>query len=332
MEDIKVSVIVPVYGVEKFIARCIESILNQTLRGIELIIVDDATKDRSMQIADSVIRNHKGILPDIRIVRHEANKGLPDARNTGLSAARGEYVFHFDSDDYADPGMLAMLYDTAKCEDADIVWCDWFLTTENGDRYMKQPSYSSPDEAVRGMLGGAMKFNVWNKLVRRHLYESSSVEFPSGLGMGEDLTMIRLFANATRAVYVPMAFYHYVKTNTGAFSNTYSEKHLRQLRKNVHSLSCYLKEKFGNAYDTEIEFLKLEVKFPFLLMKDHKRFHKLWREWYPESNRFIKRNRYISSRSRYIQLFAKSGWFGVIRFYSFLLDKVAYKLIFNKSN
>lgn len=213
----KVSVIVPVYGVERFIERCARSLMEQTLEGVEFLFVDDATPDSSIEVLEKVIAQYPCRMGQVHVVRHERNLGLPAARNTGLSLAQGEYIFHCDGDDYVEKDMLAQMYRYAQSMDYDIVWADWYLTYVGNERYMKQPSYDTPMEALKSMLGGGMKYNVWNKLVRRTLYTFNHIEFPVGYGMGEDMTMMMLFALANSAGHLPKAYYHYVKTNANAF-------------------------------------------------------------------------------------------------------------------
>ena len=142
----KVSVIVPIYNVSRFIKRCVESLFNQTLDDVEFIFVNDCTPDDSIDILKKVIADY----PDrnTMIINHEVNKGLPAARNTGLKAASGDYIFHCDSDDFIEPTMLNDLYYTACDDNADIVWCDWYLTFEKNERYMKQPDYDTVDQLV----------------------------------------------------------------------------------------------------------------------------------------------------------------------------------------
>ena len=108
---VKISVIIPIYKVESFIARCAESLFNQTFdEGIEYIFVDDASPDDSVKILQDIIAEYPNRFQQVKILHHKFNQGLPAARNTGLAEAIGEYVFHFDSDDYADPDMLETLY------------------------------------------------------------------------------------------------------------------------------------------------------------------------------------------------------------------------------
>lgn len=322
-----ISIIVPIYKVEQFIERCATTLMEQTLREVEYIFVDDATPDNSIKILEDVLARYSHRKDQIHIVHHTENKGLPAARNTGLALATGEYIFHCDSDDYVEPSMLEEMYNTAKAQDADIVWCDWYLTFAQNERYMKQPSYDSALEALKAMLSGAMKYNVWNKLVRRSLYTDNDIVFPAGYGMGEDMTMMRLFVNANRVTYLPKAFYHYLKLNTGAFSQTYSERHLQELKHNVSCISDYMQAKYGNALEKELAFFKLEAKFPFLISDDFKKY-KLWQEWYPEANSYILQNENVSPRSRWLQWCAWKGQWWIIWLHYQLVIRVVYGIIY----
>lgn len=325
--EYKVSVIIPVYKVEKFIERCAQSLMEQTLTDVEYIFVDDASPDGSIAVLRQVLADYPERSSHVRILTHPKNKGLPAARNTGLAVAQGEYIFHCDSDDFVEPDMLEQLYGKATETDADIVWCDWYLTFESSERYMKQPKYQTPLEALKAMLGGAMKYNVWNKLIRRSLYAENGITFPTGYGMGEDMTIMLLFAYAQKVAYFPHAFYHYVKLNTNAFSQTYSDRHLLELQHNVTTITDKLKTLFGDTLEQEISFLKLEAKFPFLFSNDNRK-RKLWDEWYPEANRYILRNHNISTRSRLIQWCAWKHLRIIVNIYRWLFNRIVYGIIY----
>ena len=328
MDDIKVSVIIPVYKVEKFIERCAESLLDQTLKGVEYIFVNDATPDNSIAKLEDVLKKYPERNETVKILHHKSNRGLPTARNTGLAQATGEYIFHCDSDDYVDSKMLETMYSTAKNDDLDIAWCDWYLSFDRKERYMKQPEYDTPLEALKGMMSGAMKFNVWNKLAKRALYTDYQISFPDGNGMGEDMTMMMLFALAQRVKYIPEAFYHYVKTNVNAFSCTYSDQHLIELSNNVSRIENFIRQRYGESLDKEISYMKLEAKFPFLLSNDNAT-TKLWKRWYPEANGDIKTNHYISSRNRGLQLLAARNQFWMIKLYRCILN-IYYSIIYKR--
>lgn len=323
----KVSVIVPIYKVEQFIGRCVKSLLEQKLREVEYIFVDDASPDRSIDILQDIIAQYPNRQPDIKLITHRQNQGLPAARNTGLAEASGEYIFHCDSDDYMELDMLESLYNKAKECDADVVWCDFFLSFEKSERYMKQPECATSLDALKAMLSGAMKYNVWNKLVKRSLYVGNKISFPTGYGMGEDMTMMMLFAKAHRVAYVPCAYYHYIKLNTGAFSQTYSDKHLLELKHNVQRIVDYMQEYFGGQLDRELSFFKLDVKYPFLITDDSRKY-RLWQEWYPEANKYIWGNKMVSIRSRALQMFANNGMFWVVKLHYLLINKLIYGVIY----
>ena len=173
--EYKVSVIIPVYKVEKFVERCVRSLMEQTMDNVEYIFVDDASPDESIHILHKVLADYPERRDQVKILTHEMNKGLPAARNTGLAVASGKYIFHCDSDDFVEKDLLSTLYETACRENADIVWSDYYISYPKNERYLKQPSYNTPEEALKGMLHGRMKYNVWNKLAKRNLYVDNHI-------------------------------------------------------------------------------------------------------------------------------------------------------------
>lgn len=324
----KISVIIPIYNVSRFIAHCVESLMKQTLDEIEYIFVNDATPDNSMDILHSVLACFPQKTSQIKIIEHKFNKGLPSARNTGLSVAMGEYIYHCDSDDYLDERMLEDLYNVAKEKDADFVWCDWFLSYENNERYMKQPSFDNPIETLMGMLDGSMKYNVWNKLVKRSLYVDNDIEFPNGHAMGEDMTMIRLAACAEKVAYVSKALYHYVRSNSEAMTQVYSERHLADVCHNVDETLEFLAIK-GLDAEREIAFFKLNVKLPLLITGNWKAYRR-WNELYPETNKYIIVNDKISWRTRFLQWMAAKKIYLYVWVYYQLIYRCLYTIIFKK--
>lgn len=327
----KISVIIPIYKVEAFIGRCAESLMRQTLtEGVGFIFVDDATPDGSISVLQEVLERYPERQAQVKLLRHEANKGLPAARNTGLAEARGTYVFHCDSDDYVEPEMLEILLAAAEKQEADMVWCDWYLTFTDSERYMRQPEYATATEVLRAMLSGSMKYNVWNKLVRRNLYTENHIAFPAGYGMGEDMTMMRLAACARKVAYVPRAFYHYMKTNTNSFCQIYSERHLQELRHNVGETAAFVLDRFGTEWEREVAFLKLEAKYPFLISDGRQGEFQRWTEWYPEANVYIMLNRAVSLRSRMVQWFAAHGQFWAVRLYYKVVIQWLYRIVYGK--
>lgn len=322
----KVSVIAPVYGVERFIARAVESMMKQTLDDVEFIFVDDCTPDSSIDIIRKVTSHY----PDrqVRIIRHEVNRGLPAARNTGIDAACGEYIFHWDSDDYAESEMLETLYHEALIHGYDYVWCDWFLTFNTNSRIMPQPTATTSREALTIALSGGMKYNVWNKLVSRCLYGSTAIRFPEGRSMGEDMTMLKLLAKASCVGYVAKPFYHYIRTNTGAMTQVYSPRHLEELRNNTADLCNFLRAEVNdNNIEQEINWFKLNVKLPFLF-SGRKSEMKLWKSWYKEADKYIMSNKRQALRTRILQWTAAHRLGIVNHLYNALVFKFIYGVIY----
>ncbi|MGJ1361379.1 glycosyltransferase family 2 protein [Sphingobacterium spiritivorum] len=326
-----VSVIIPVFKVESFIGRCVRYLFEQTLKEVEYIFIDDCSPDNSITVLQGVMEEYPHRKHDVTIVRHEQNRGLPSARNSGLQIASGEYIFHCDSDDYLDRDALFLLYDEAKKQNADAVWCDWYLSFRNNERYMSQApvdsQYVSVMSTLEMMLGGKIRFNVWNKLVRRQLYTANDIRFPDGYGMGEDMTMIKLFAYAEKVSYLPMALYHYVQLNENAFTKKTTDQHLLQIQYNVDHIVHFLKQKYGSDLNTFIQFFKLNTKLPFLISNDTKSYER-WLAWYPEANDYVTANPMFSKRTRIIQHFAIRRQFWILRLHYYLVIRVVYGLIY----
>jgi hypothetical protein len=222
--------------------------------------------------------------------------------------------------------MLEQMVHEAEDKQADMVWCDFWLTYENKERYMKQPLYTLPEEALKGVLTGKMKYNVWNKLVRHSLYLDYHIAFPAGYGMGEDMTMIKLLALAEKIAYVPKAFYHYIRTNVSAFTQTMSEKHLSDVKYNTDCTITFLKQIYGDQLNAYISLFQLDVKLP-LLMTDNKKNYMEWLRWFPHSHIYILNNTNVSKRMRYVQYMASKQQFWFVRLH-FYLHRFIYRMFY----
>lgn len=326
----EISVIVPIYGVEKYIARCAESLFNQTMtKNVEFLFIDDSTKDNSIEVLEDVISKYPCLESQISIIHHRENKGLPSARNTGLSKAKGRYVVHIDGDDFAEPQMLECLYKAVVDNNADFAWCDYYITFNNKKRVIKQPSFAEPMDAVRGMLRGSMKYNVWNKICRLSLYRDNDIHFPDGNAMGEDLTMIMAALHAKRCVYVNKALYNYVQ-NEGQMTATFDKKKLASLRFNCDRLRHYIERKFPNSgLESENAALCQLMKWPFLLdgrLSSYRR----WQEWFPESNRLIWQTKGVNFRIKLIEWCAAKRLLPIVWLHYLIVIKFYYGIVYRK--
>ena len=207
---VRISVIVPVYNVEKYLAKCVESVLKQSFTDWELILVDDGSKDMSGRICDGYA------VPDGKVrVIHQENRGLSGARNTGIEAARGEYLIFLDSDDYWDPSVLAELYRTVREEKADMALFP-LLYEDAAGRELPAPALSplglSDGESVLEALclkASPQLVTAVNRLSRRSLWET--FRFPEGRFHEDEFTAHRLYAACEKIVLLPRPYYHYLQ-------------------------------------------------------------------------------------------------------------------------
>ena len=160
-----VSVIVPVYNVERYLGECLESILGQTFRDFEVILVDDGSPDYSGNICDEYVTRDRRV----RVI-HQQNGGVSVARQAGMDIARGEYTIHVDPDDWVEPTMLSSLYAKAKEEEADMVICDFYMNSPCQQAYIRQKPSNLNHETVLRELFQHLHGSCWNKLIRRVCY------------------------------------------------------------------------------------------------------------------------------------------------------------------
>lgn len=220
-----ISVIVPVYKVEDYIDRCVESLVAQTLRDIEIILVDDGSPDASGKMCDEWAKK------DDRIkVIHKVNGGLSDARNVGIEAAKGDYVAFIDSDDWIDSDMFETLYNAAIKHDADIAECSWRCIysdrieeeTENTGAIITGTNI----DALRGELQWKnFKPIACNKIYdRRKIF--GNVRYPVGKLHEDEYTTHRAFYNADKLVYIDVSKYNYDRTREESITASFKEKNL----------------------------------------------------------------------------------------------------------
>ena len=323
----KVSVIMPMYNVENIMSRSVQSLFSQTLSDFEVIFVDDCSTDNTNEELRKIIIDIKREDIAIQVIRHEYNMGVAVARNTGLNHASGEYIYYVDADDYIEPVTLEKLYNKAQEFDADIVGCEWFLTFQNNERFMKQAHVSTGDELFTKMAHGVMRWNLWLFLVKRSLYETNGFRFIEKLNMGEDMmVMMKLALHANQVEIIHEPLYHYIQTNSGSLTKNFSA-YRYQVTGNVEELGYYL-EKIGrkdmiNAFMQ----LKLTLKLP-LLISDKVDDYKTWYQWFPEANDFVEENKDIPWRTRFIQVAASKQQYWILKLYYWLVIKVVYGIIY----
>lgn len=213
-----ISVIVPVYNVEKYLDRCMASILEQTYTRLEIILVDDGSTDACGAMCDAYARKDSRV----RVV-HKPNGGLSDARNAGLAIATGDYVGYVDSDDWIEPDLYERMHQACAAHGAQLAVCRYF--SEYRDKTVSGGDGSvvplSREALLKIYIGGHDTYviynSVWSKLFRRDLVQG--MVFPKGRNSEDILYTTRAFCRAERAVYLDRCLYHYVLDREGSIMN-----------------------------------------------------------------------------------------------------------------
>lgn len=276
----KVSVIVPIYGVEKYIERCVKSLFAQTLDDIEFIFIDDCTPDRSIELLEAEIEKKRPRFTEmnwtVRIVRMPTNSGLPAVRRHGIQLATGDFVIHCDSDDWVEETAYEKLYKCATNNDYDIVYCDYYKSDGINKTYYKRL------EKERFMFGP-----MWNKLVRASLYKNE-INYPVNNKAEDGAIMMQLSFYAKTRGYVNEALYYYFYNPESICHVPTAEACLERHRQECENLELRLDflERHGviEEYKDNIVAWKLASRKNLLpLVKEDKYYHQ-WLNTYPEIN------------------------------------------------
>ena len=215
MENSKISVIIPVYKVEAYLPRCLDSVINQTYKNLEIILVDDGSPDKSGEICDK----YAALDGRIKVI-HKSNEGVAKARNDALDVATGEYIGFVDSDDWIEPDMYEFLMSVLSKHDADISMCGETVY-ENGkaiysDKNNDIQVLDQTDAKKLTVKGGSMGL-VWNKLYKKEIIEN--IRFSSEYGCSEDLMFAyQALGHTNKMVLVKQAKYNYFRRE-GSITN-----------------------------------------------------------------------------------------------------------------
>ncbi|MCQ2106153.1 MAG: glycosyltransferase family 2 protein [Fibrobacter sp.] len=213
-----ISVIVPVYNAEKTLHRCVDSLLEQTFKNFEVLLIDDGSADSSGTICDF----YSGMDSRVRVI-HKKNGGVSSARQIGVNAALGLYVIHADSDDWVEKDMLEILYQSATMNAADLVIADFKKELNGNVSECIQPECETSNELLHSLLENKSMGALWNKLIKKDLYRD--VQFDLDVFFCEDLLLLcKILKNKEPKIsYIHKSCYHYIM-NRGSITNTMSKK------------------------------------------------------------------------------------------------------------
>lgn len=211
----KISVICPVYNVEKYIHRCLNSILNQTFTNFELILIDDGSKDNSGIICDEYAYKDSRIT-----VIHKQNGGVASARQVGTDIARGNYIIHVDPDDWVSQDYLEKLFSKAHETDADVIICDYYIADDKTYHHCKQEPYALDAESILLSLFHKIHGSLWNKLIKQECYKKYDLHFVSEVNYCEDVLLLvqLLLHSEVKAAYLDEALYFYYQGNNNSIT------------------------------------------------------------------------------------------------------------------
>ncbi len=242
--DNLISIIVPIYKVEEYLRKCIDSLVNQTYKNLEIILVDDGSPDNCGSICD------EAALRDSRIkVVHKKNGGLSDARNAGMQVATGKYISFIDSDDFVTLDFYQTMIEVMKKNDCDIVECGVlkvnpdFEDNHNISKIMSEKTYFAKDALLELINDGAFHQHVWNKLYKRDVV--GDIFFEKGACNEDEFWTYRAFGKSKKIVKIDCKMYFYLQRPGSIMGVGYSLKRLDALRAKKER-QAYLEENFSD--------------------------------------------------------------------------------------
>ena len=248
----KVSIIVPVYNVEKYLSRCLDSLVNQTLKDIEIIIVNDGSSDNSQKIINKYIDRYGSL---IKLINQE-NQGLSIARNNGLKFATSDYIIFIDSDDWIESNMIEEMYNQIIKENADVVICGNNVVNENNETISKTfpNKYQSYDFETQMIFGN---LSAWNKIIKKSLLIDNAISFRENVWYEDIDFSFKLFVKAKKICILSKNLYNYFLRKGSIMNSNNLEKNLDLIQAFEEIIKVAKKNNCYNKYYNEIEFLAI---------------------------------------------------------------------------
>jgi glycosyltransferase involved in cell wall biosynthesis len=274
-----VSILVPVYDVEKYIERCARSLFTQTLKDhIEFIFINDCTKDNSIDILKKVLTDYPNRINQVKIINHDCNRGTAATRSTGINHATGEYIAYCDSDDWVESSMYEKMYEAGNNHNADIVSCNFKIEKYNKTIPVTCMYNDDRERFLKDVLSNNWGV-MWKIIVKRKLLLDNKVILLEGINNGEDyIYTVQCLLASVKAVNLSECFYHYNCANSTSMMKTPSEESALQQKKATDFIVCLLEEKnISKRYANEILLRKYFTRNRFIRFGIKK-----WRRTYPE--------------------------------------------------
>lgn len=303
----KVSVIVPVYGVEEYIERSARSLFGQTLEDMEYVFVNDCTRDKSMEVLRRVLEEYPEREGQVKIIDSEKNGGQAAARTIGMKAMTGDYMVHCDPDDWLELDAYEKMYNKAIEKNADIVTC--LYLSENG-RESIRGGVSFDGNALTALVTNQYTFSLWDKLIRSAFIKEFDIYPYPGINFTEDFNVVvRSLSYAGRIASVDEPLYHYdTSRNSSICRSSYVESLVNQAVPNMRQLDEFILRRFAETANPIfnkdlLNNRKFWLKWGLYKRKNFRQWCRIW----PESHREIKKLTTIDRNFRlFLRMFCTS--------------------------
>lgn len=317
MEEELISVILPIYNVEKYLEKCLKSVINQTYKNLEIILVDDGSKDNSPKICDEYAVKDKRI-----VVIHKSNGGLSDARNAGIEIAKGKYITLIDSDDYVEEDYVQFLYQLIKENNAEMSICSHTVLYTNGTRIEKETGEHlvlDPKTTLEKILyDEGIDLSAWAKMYKKELFDN--VKYPKGRIFEDAATTYLLIDKCKKIVLGSESKYYYIIRDNSITTKGFSPKKM-QLIDSTQEMCDYVKNKYPDlekAADRRLMYAYLATLSQLANCKDK----------YPEEQKklmeYIKQNRKKALKDKRIKKRDRIALYSTI--FGFAFYKFVWKL------
>ncbi len=323
----KVSVIIPVYNVEDYLKKCVDSVISQTYKDFEIILVDDGSTDRSPAICDDYAAQDNRI----RVV-HKQNGGQGDARNVGIDIAEGEYILFVDSDDYVSNKILEEAIKRAEKYNADIVLFDYCVIAQNGDNIFRYTSDIPKEQLLNPKNNKCLlnfPFTVWSRLYKKTIFEDKLLRFLPNVWY-EDLRLLpKQFAACKRVVYADCEplYYYLLRNNSTMHNGDIQKTKLQRIEAIKDIVDFYKKKGLYEQFIDEMEWIYIYHGF-FLPVCEILRFNGSYRLAIKELKAFAKANVKSIYKNKYFYTLRKNEkiLFIAIRLRLYSLIRLLYRL------
>lgn len=302
-----ISVIVPVYNVKKYVEKCLDSILRQKYKNLDIVVVDDGSDDGSSEICDNLEKKDKRVR-----VFHKKNGGLSDARNFGLRKAKGDIVMFVDSDDFVNEDFVGAMLESMKKNNADVVVCGY------NDIVPNEENMSGGEAAVRLLTHHENVDTVtWNKMFKKDLFIKNEIWFPVGKKHEDTLTTYKLLAKAKKVSYIDKPLYYCVDRKSSIMNTEKIEGRLAMRELAAKEAVDYFRDYNDLRQAAEISLLLAKYAYlDFAIAgKINENDGRKARRWIAENANKYKDNKYLSKRLKiYNILSTKIGGVGYLVF------------------